>query len=99
LRVELDPFMLRRIGTRHPEWSRELADQIAALRFTKVVTLRRLVENRDWYTGVHFGEPIYSALLAHYRLVAQADGYYVYEPVRAALDGGVSGSRQGPTQR
>jgi hypothetical protein len=76
--VVLDPYMLLRILRDHPDWEEALVQRIDAREFDKVVLLRDLDPSSSWYTRVHFGRAVASAIDRNYRLAAKASGYRIY---------------------
>jgi hypothetical protein len=87
----LDPYSLGRFTESRPELAAELVRRVEAREFTRIILCRRLGEasphDRRAWEDRHFGRPVVRSIRAHYRLRAQAEGFYVYEPRRA---GGVS---------
>lgn len=77
--VVLDPYMLLRTLRDHPEWRKALVRRIEGREFDKVVLLRELDPSGSWYTRVHLGRAVASALDRNYRLAARASGYWIYE--------------------
>ena len=70
--------MLLRILRDHPDWEQALVQRIDAREFDKVVLLRELDPSSSWYTRVHFGRAVASAIDRNYRLAAKASGYRIY---------------------
>jgi hypothetical protein len=82
--VVLDPFMLTRIGVKHPGWVQDLRRRIESCDFDKVVLLFAIDDptKRFWYATQHFGEQVVAAIRDKYRLATPAQGYYIYVPSR-----------------
>ena len=87
--VILDPFLLSRLGERHPEWIQSLAQRVERAEFARVVLLMDINDSdaEAWYTGNHLGLPILSAMRESYDLGERipATGtwlgmYFVYVP-------------------
>jgi hypothetical protein len=78
--VVLDAWVLLRLEADHPEWIRELADRIERREFDTIV-LANPIEFRAWYSTVHFGDTIATAIRTHYRLLENRPPYYLYVPI------------------
>ena len=77
--VILDAWALLRLEHRHPEWIRDLAVRIEQREFDLIV-LSYSLDFQDWYSKVHLGQTIASAIGENYRLAEEAGGYFIYAP-------------------
>lgn len=77
--VILDAWALLRLEHRHPGWIRDLAVRIERREFDLVV-LSYSLDFQDWYSNVHLGRTIASAIGENYRFEAEAGGYFIYSP-------------------
>jgi len=80
----LDPYALARLTENRPTLTSGLLCRVRSEEFGKVVLLReadgqRTDDGVEWYQR-HLGPELIHAICIHYRLVAQAEGYYVYAP-------------------
>ena len=82
--VVLDPYMLRRIGERHPQWRADLVRRIDAAEFDKVVLLYLPESAPDWYDHIHLGPEIVGAIERRYRPAERVEGYWVFVPAATA---------------
>jgi hypothetical protein len=84
--VAQDPFALALLSSKYPEVTAPLVKRLEQGDFTRVVLLRRLdrATGDDWHEWYerHLGPAIVQAIADHYQLVAQAEGYFVYAPIR-----------------
>jgi hypothetical protein len=85
--IVLDPFMLRKLAADHPDWQRQLIDEIDARRFSKVLLIYQLDPvNAWWWRDFDFGVPVATAMSKNYRLLDVPDYYrapahlWVYVP-------------------
>lgn len=82
----VDPFMLLRLGKRHPAWQHALEQQIAEHRFARIVLLKRLDLQDSWWSTTDFGQPVATAIARSYRLQVVVPGYWrglwIYRPRR-----------------
>lgn len=79
LPVVMDPFMLLRIGKRHPDAVRALIQRIEAREFDLVI-LTAPIERTWWWERFHFGTDVIQAIDRSYDFSGGAEGYYVYTP-------------------
>src|SRR5262245_8330542 len=77
--VVMDPFMLLRIGTRHPDAVQPLIQRIEAREFDFVI-LTAPIERTWWWERFHFGRDVIQAIDRSYDFSGGAEGYYVYAP-------------------
>jgi hypothetical protein len=77
--VVLDPFMLLRIGKRHPDAVHALIERIEAKEFNFVI-LTAPIERTEWWEKFHFGSDVIHAIDRSYDFSRGAEGYYVYTP-------------------
>jgi hypothetical protein len=77
--VVMDPFMLLRIGKRHPDAVRALIERIEAREFDFVI-LTAPIERTWWWERFHFGLDVIQAIDRSYDFAGGAEGYYVYTP-------------------
>ena len=77
--VILDAWALLRMEDRHPEWIRDLAVRIDRREFDLIV-LNYSLDFQDWYSKVHLGRTIASAIGENYRFAEEAGGYFIYAP-------------------
>jgi len=77
--VVLDPFMLLRIGKRHPDAVQALIERIEAKDFNFVI-LTAPLERTEWWEKFHFGTDVIQAIDRSYDFSGGAEGYYVYTP-------------------
>ena len=83
--VVLDPFMLLRLGRKHPEAVQDLIDRIEGQEFDLVVLVEPLEPiEREWWDRLHFGREVVEAMARWYSYAGQMHGYYLYEPVEKA---------------
>jgi hypothetical protein len=97
--VLLDPFVIARMQQSRPEMTADLVRRIETGAFDKIVLLQALdarnPHDRYAWEERHFGKPVVAAMRAHYRLLAKAEGYYIYVPDRErALDGGATNAAE-----
>jgi hypothetical protein len=79
--VVLDPFMLPRIGQRHPAAVERLVERIDAQEFDLVLLVVRLQPvDQEWWREYHFGPDIVQAIARSYVYAGRVEGYYVYTP-------------------
>ena len=86
----LDAWALLRLGREHPEWTEDLARRIESREFDKIVLVYPITF-RAWYSELHFGDTIASAIRRSYELDREADGYHVYIPGQPSIDQGQVG--------
>jgi hypothetical protein len=80
--VVLDAFMLLRIGQKHPGWLQDLIGRIELRQFDTVILVRPLDPGHEqWYRTFHFGPQVFEALKENYRLLVEAENYFVYVPM------------------
>jgi hypothetical protein len=77
--VVMDPFMLLRIGKRHPDAIQALIQRIEAREFDFVI-LTAPIERTWWWERFHFGRDVIQAIDRSYDFSGGAEGYYVYAP-------------------
>jgi hypothetical protein len=79
--VILDAWALLRLEHRHPEWIADLAARIQREEFDWIV-LSYGFDFEGWYSEVHLGDKVATAIRDHYRPLEEAgtDGYFVYVP-------------------
>lgn len=82
LPVVMDPFMLLRIGKRHPDAVQALIERIDAREFN-VVILTAPLERTWWWEQFHFGSDVAQAIDRSYDFSGGAEGYYVYTPAHS----------------
>ena len=76
-----DPFMVPRIGQRHPEYLQWLVHRVNAKVFDEVILEKRIDRAPSWWYGsLQFGPDVINAISANYRLAAQVGAYFVYLP-------------------
>jgi hypothetical protein len=78
--IVLDPFMLLRLVRKHPDWGSDLVRRLDDREFDKIVLLYRLDPESQWYTKVHFGRAISTAISRNYRFARRVQTYWVYVP-------------------
>ncbi len=78
--VVLDTFMLLRLDRDDPDRTEELLRRIEGKAFSKVVLIRELDVTDDWWRTNHFGPRMIQSIARNYRLTANVDRYWVYEP-------------------
>jgi len=81
--IVLDPFMLLRLVRKHPDWGTDLVRRLDDREFDKIVLFRRLDPESEWYTNVHFGREISTAINRNYRFARRVQDYWVYVPARS----------------
>lgn len=77
--VVLDAWALLRLERRHPDWVNDLAQRIERHEFD-VIILENSLDFRGWYSTIHFGSTIASAMRQNYRFEKQVGRYFVYVP-------------------
>jgi hypothetical protein len=77
--VVLDAWALLRLERRHPDWVEALAQRIERQEFDEIILVYSL-DFRGWYSTIHFGSNIASAMRQNYRLEKQVRGFFVYVP-------------------
>jgi hypothetical protein len=82
--VLLDPYMLRRIGERHPQWRADLVRRIDAAEFDEVVLLYLPESAPGWYDHIHLGPEVVGAIERRYRPAERVEGYWVFVPAASA---------------
>jgi hypothetical protein len=82
----VDPFMLLRLGERHPAWRSALERQITAHAFDRIVLAKELDPKDAWWRESDLGAPVAAAIDRGYRLQAEVPGYWrglwIYVPRR-----------------
>jgi hypothetical protein len=78
--VILDAFMLLRLDRKHPDRTSELVRRLDRRAFSKIVLIRELDLADPWWRTNHFGPRIVRSITRNYRLTAQIERYWVYEP-------------------
>jgi hypothetical protein len=78
--IVLDPFMLLRLVRKHPDWGTDLVRRLDNREFDKIVLLHPLDPESVWYTNVHFGREISTAMNRNYRFAREVQTYWVYVP-------------------
>jgi hypothetical protein len=78
--IVLDPFMLLRLVRKHPDWGTDLVRRLDDREFDKIFLLYRLDQESQWYTNVHFGPAISTAIDRNYRFARRVQTYWVYVP-------------------
>ena len=78
-----DAFMFRRLAAQRPEWSADLVRRIQAHEFGAIVLLRERGPGAYWYSSIHFGTTVHTAILDNYRLQRTLpNGELLYLPNR-----------------
>lgn len=77
--VVLDAWALLRLERRHPAWVEDLARRIEQHEFNEIILVYSL-DFRGWYSTIHFGSIVASAIGENYRLQKQVGTYFVYVP-------------------
>jgi hypothetical protein len=77
--VVLDAWALLRLERHHPDWVEDLAQRIERQEFDEIILVYSL-DFRGWYSTIHFGFTIASAMRQNYRLEKQVGSYFVYVP-------------------
>jgi hypothetical protein len=84
--IILDAFMLRRIGEMHPAWRADLVRRLNRHQFDKIVLIFKLDPADSWWTDIHFGAHIATAIDCNYHLsrelLAGVFKYRIYVPGR-----------------
>jgi hypothetical protein len=80
--VVLDAWALLRLERRHPAWVEDLARRIERHEFDEIVLVYD-VDFRGWYSTIHFGDIVATAIRTNYRLKNRVGTYYVYVPAPA----------------
>jgi hypothetical protein len=83
--VVMDPFMLLRIGKRHPDAVQALIERIEAREFDFVI-LTAPIDRTEWWEKFHFGSDVIQAIDRSYDFARGAEGYYVYTPAHLKGD-------------
>jgi hypothetical protein len=84
--VILDAWSLLRLERRHPDWIGDLAAWIERREFDRIVLSYNLdLDFESWYSKVHLGRTIATAIRDNYRLAEETQGYFIYVP--APVDG------------
>ena len=79
--VILDPFMLRRIGERHPAWRDSLIARIQRHDFSRIYLIGPInASSQGWYRYFNLGTPVADAIQRSYSYVGTVDGYAKYVP-------------------
>jgi hypothetical protein len=79
--VILDPFMLLRIGERHPAWRASLIDRIQRHEFSRIYLIGQInASSQGWYHYFNLGTPVADAIQQSYNYVGTVDGYAKYVP-------------------
>jgi hypothetical protein len=78
--IVLDPFELLRLARKHPDWGTDLVRRLDDQQFDKIILLQRLDPESNWYTNVHFGRQISTAINRNYRFARLVQTYWVYVP-------------------
>ena len=78
-----DAFMFRRLAAQRPEWSADLVRRIQAHEFGAIVLLRERGPGAYWYSSIHLGTTVHTAILDNYRLQRTLpNGELLYLPNR-----------------
>ena len=77
--VILDPFMLARLEAERPEVVEALARRIERREFDVVVLIYNLT-SRWWYTDIHLGPTVSTAICRAYQRVGMVAGQVLYTP-------------------
>jgi hypothetical protein len=76
-------FLFRRLAAQRPEWSADLVRRIQAHEFGAIVLLRERGRGAYWYSSIHFGTTVHTAILDNYRLERRLpNGELLYLPNR-----------------
>jgi hypothetical protein len=78
--IVLDPFVLLRLVRKHPDWGADLVRRLDDHQFDEIVLLQHLDPESNWYTNVHFGREISTAINRNYRFARLVEQYWVYVP-------------------
>jgi hypothetical protein len=78
--VVLDPFMLARLEGERPEVVEALTRRVERREFDVVVLENTLAVSRFWYTEVHLGPTVSTAICRAYRRVGTVAGQVLYTP-------------------
>jgi hypothetical protein len=78
--IVLDPFVLLRLVRKHPDWGADLVRRLDDHQFDEIVLLQHLDPKNNWYTNVHFGREISTAINRNYRFARLVEQYWVYVP-------------------
>lgn len=79
--VLLDSFIARRAFADHPEWANELARQIEAKQFDKIILVAGLAPGTGLFGKQFLGPTVNTAVLKNYRQRYVERDIYVYLPV------------------
>jgi hypothetical protein len=86
--VVLDPFMLPRLASKHPDAIPDLVRRIEAHEFDLVVLVEPLEPiDRPWWVELDLGIEVARAISGAYTYAGRAHGYYLYEPQQTAAVG------------
>jgi hypothetical protein len=84
----LDPFMLPRLAERRPDAIPDLVRRIDSQEFDLVVLVEPLEPvDRQWWRELDLGLPIVRAIARAYTDAGTADGYHLYGPRPARIEG------------
>ena len=79
--VILDPFMLRRIGERHPAWRALLIARIERHDFSRIYLIGPIdASSQGWYHYFDLGTPVADAIQRSYTFAGTVDGFAKYLP-------------------
>jgi hypothetical protein len=79
--VVLDPFMLPRLASKHPDAIPDLVRRIEAHEFDLIVLVEPLEPvDRQWWIELDLGIDVARAISGAYTYAGRAHGYHLYEP-------------------
>jgi hypothetical protein len=80
-----DPWVLLRLGDRHPRWRQDLVNRIQEQEFDAVLLLYDIEnpdeETRGFYEGAHLGPQLIDAIRGSYCLTGTVDGLDLYRRI------------------
>jgi hypothetical protein len=86
--IVLDPFMLPRLAEQRPDAIPDLVRRIDSQEFDLVVLVEPLEPlDRQWWRELDLGLPIVQAIARAYTDAGTANGYHLYEPRPARVEG------------
>ena len=78
-----DAFMFRRLAAQRPEWSADVVTRVQAHEFGAIVLLKERGRGAHWYSSIHLGTAVHTAILENYRLEGRLpNGELLYLPNR-----------------
>ena len=76
----LDPFMLRLVMQNDAAIRTMVVTRIINKKYSAIVFVKDPLENKDWYSDLHFGETFMINVLGNYKESVRMGEYVIYQP-------------------